>query len=242
MTRPINLINAAKYYKGEVHQDAAWRALDNVLTEAQRELFTRLYRRPQAHLKRHSSGFPEALARGLDVEYFYQRDSLTGHGERSCQSSAIAMAVNYISPGFIYDDDEYLNTVLNFGDTVSQLAHKSALTSIGIKNQFRMNGKESDLIDLLFCGYPVPIGVLHKGTYDRPSGGGHWITLIGVDGDNFTVHDPFGRMDIINGGYEKSGPIDGKYVKYRRDRLMSRWLISSDCDGWLWDLSMNPLR
>ena len=236
MTRPINLINAAKYYKGEVHQNAAWMALDNTLTEAQRELFTRLYRSSQVRLRRHSSGFP------LDVEYFYQRDSLTGHGERCCQSSAIAMAVDYISPGFIYDDDEYLNTVLKFGDTVSQLAHKSALNSIGIKNQFRMNGKESDLLELLIDGYPVPIGVLHKGTYDKPSGGGHWITLIGVDGDNFTVHDPFGKMDTINGGYEKAGPNDGKYVQYRRDRLMSRWLISSDCDGWLWDLSMNPLR
>lgn len=236
MTRPVNLINAAKYYIGEVHQDAAWRALDNVLTEAQRELFTRLYRRSQARVRYDSNSFP------LDVTYFYQRDSLTGHGERSCQSSAIAMAVDYISPGFIYDDDEYLNTVLEFGDTVSQLAHKSALNSIGIKNQFRMNGKESDLLDLLVGGYPVPIGVLHKGTHDKPSGGGHWITLIGVDGDNFIVHDPFGKMDIINGGYEKSGPVDGKYVEYRRDRLMSRWLISSDCDGWLWDLSMNPLR
>lgn len=236
MTRLVNLIDAAKYHRGEVHQNDAWLALDNTLTQAQRELFTRLYRRSQVRPKGNTKDLP------LDVEYFYQRDSKTGHGERSCQSSAIAMAVDYMSPGFIYDDDEYLNIVLNFGDTVSQLAHKSALDSIGIKNQFRMNGKRSDLLDLLIRGYPVPIGVLHKGTYDKPSGGGHWITLIGVNEDNFIVHDPFGEMDVINGGYLKTGPTDGKNVQYSKDLLMSRWLIASDCDGWLWDLSMNPLR
>ena len=130
MTRLVNLIDAAKHYRGEVHQNDAWLALDNTLTQAQRELFTRLYRRSQVRPRSNTKD------QSLDVEYFYQRDSLTGHGERSCQSSAIAMAVDYMSPGFIYDDDEYLNIVLNFGDTVSQLAHKAALDSIGIKNQF----------------------------------------------------------------------------------------------------------
>jgi len=236
MTRPVNLIDAVKYYQGLAHQDYAWMALDDCLTEAQRDLFTNLYRRHQKAPKAHSDGFP------LDVEYFYQRDSKTGHGERSCQSSALAMAIEYIDSGVIYDDDDYLNIVFKYGDTVSQMAQKAALDSLGIKNQFRMNGKESDLLDLLTNGYPVPIGVLHKGHCTAPSGGGHWITLIGFDEKYFMVHDPFGEMDLINGGYVKTGPTDGKNVRYTRKRLMSRWLIASDSDGWFWDLSMNPLK
>ena len=236
MTRPVNLIDAAKYYKGLAHQNSAWIALDNALTPAQRDLFTQLYRRHQKPYKQHSDGFP------LDVEYFYQRDSKTGHGERSCQSSALAMAIEYIDPNVIFDDDEYLRVVLKYGDTVSQMAQKAALDSLGVKNQFRMNGKEEDLLDLLNRGYPVPIGVLHKGGWDAPSGGGHWITLIGYDEEYFEAHDPFGCMDILNGGYPKAGSTDGKNVRYTREPLMDRWLITSDSDGWFWDLSMNPLK
>lgn len=236
MTRLVNLIDAAKYHRGEVHQNEAWMALDDTLTEAQRQLFTRLYRRSQQPLREDSLEF------SLGVEYFYQRDSKTGHGERSCQSSAIAMAIDYINPDLIYDDDEYLNIVLNFGDTVSQLAHKSALDSLGVKNQFKMNGEESDLLDLLIRGCPVPIGILHKGHHTKPTGGGHWITLIGFNGQNFIAHDPFGEMDIVNGGYRKAGSLDGKSVQYDKVLLMSRWLISSFSDGWLWDLSANSRK
>jgi hypothetical protein len=201
--RPINLLDAAKYYKGEVHQNEAWKALDAALTPAQREAFARLYRTPQKPPKAPTDGtvkFP------LNVEYFYQRDSKTGHGERSCQSSAIAMAVEYIDPNIIYDDDEYLRIVFKYGDTVSQMAQKAAMDSIGIKNQFRMNGSEKDLINILDRGYPIPIGILHKGSVNAPSGGGHWITLIGYDQNSFFVHDPFGELDLINGGYPKVGP------------------------------------
>lgn len=236
MTRPVNLIDAAKYYKGQAHQNYAWMALDDALTEAQRDLFTTLYRRSEKPARARSEEFP------LDVEYFYQRDSKTGHGERSCQSSALAMAIEYIDPNIIHDDDEYLRIVLKYGDTVSQMAQKAALDSLGVKNQFRMNGKEEDLLDLLTRGYPVPIGVLHKGGWDAPSGGGHWITLIGFDDEDFYVHDPFGHMDLLNGGYPKAGPTDGKNVRYTREPLMDRWLIASDSDGWFWDLSANPLK
>ena len=104
-----------------------------------------------------------------------------------------------------------------------------------------MNGSEADLIKILHKGYPVPIGILHKGSISSPSGGGHWITLIGVDEKHFHVHDPFGELDLINGGYAKVGPTDGRFKKYTKVNLMKRWLIASNNDGWLWDLSMNSI-
>jgi len=239
MSEYVSLVNAAKYFKGEKHQIGALEALEEELTDDQRERFTRAFRGPQ---KPPRAPLSTALKFPLEVAYFYQRDSKTGHGERSCQSSAIAMAVEYIDPEIIHDDDDYLKRVFKYGDTVSQIAQKKALDSLGIKNQFRMNGSETDLIDLLNKGYPVPIGILHKGTIFAPSGGGHWITLIGYDNSNFIVHDPFGELDLINGGYPKNGPIDGKCVKYTRQNLMRRWLIASKSDGWLWDLSMNQIK
>ena len=235
----VYLPDAVRFHKGEPHQNEAWELLDGLLTEEQRTAFTKAYRGQQKPLR---PPLPATPSFPLEVNYFYQRDSKTGHGERSCQSSAIAMAVEYINPDIIYDDDEYLKIVFKYGDTVSQIAQKKALDSLGIKNQFRMNGSESDLISILSKGYPVPIGILHKGSIHAPSGGGHWITLIGYNTTHFCVHDPFGELDLINGGYPKAGPSDGKCVKYTRTNLMKRWLITSKTDGWLWDLSANEIK
>ena len=99
-----------------------------------------------------------------------------------------------------------------------------------------MNGTEELLTQILDSDTPIPIGILHHGFVDQPSGGGHWICLIGYDEKYFHVHDPFGELSLISGGYPKAGPSDGKFQKYTRKNLMKRWLIASDHDGWLVDL------
>jgi len=169
----------------------------------------------------------------LDVPYFYQRDSKTGHGERMCFSSSVAMALDYLDPEVIDgDDDWYLGIVHYFGDTTSSAAQVKAARSLGYDVSFHMDGAEEDLINLLDKGIPVPIGILHRGSLDSPSGGGHWVTLIGYDEKYFHVHDPFGELSLIPGGYPKAGPTDGKFQKYTRKNLMKRWLIANDHDGW----------
>ena len=170
----------------------------------------------------------------LDVPYFYQRDSKTGHGERMCFSSAMAMALDYVDPDAIAgDDDWYINHVFRYGDTVSSTAQVAAAESLGFDVEFHANGTEQDLLDQLDKGIPVPVGILHKGNVWHPQGGGHWITLIGYDEKYFHVHDPFGELSLISGGYPKAGPTDGKFQKYTRENLMKRWLIDgSGADGW----------
>lgn len=229
-TSPINLTDAARWYAGLPHQNRAWETLQSALSQDLLYKFSIDYR---STVEPGKTKFP------LNVPYFYQRDSKTGHGERSCQSSAIAMAIKYLQPKVIKDDDEYLDIVFRYGDTVSQAAHNKALDHLGIAHKFSTNGSSKDLIRILDLGYPVPIGILHKGSINDPSGGGHWITLIGYDSEYFNVHDPFGELDLINGGYQMAGPTDGKQQKYSKKNLLKRWLISSDSDGWYWDLSGN---
>lgn len=232
----ISLKAAARWYSQQAHQDAAWDALEASLTGEQLKAFAMAYRssnRAPVPTAKPKVTFP------LQVPYYYQRDSKTGHGERSCQSSAIAMCVEYFDPALIRDDDDYLKLVLMYGDTISQMAHKKALDSLGIKNKFSVNGTESELIRILGLGCPVPVGILHKGTLQNPTGGGHYVTLIGYDDKNFHVHDPFGELDLVNGGYPKAGPTDGKNQRYSRSGLMKRWLIHSKSDGWYWDLTGN---
>lgn len=234
MKEVINLKEAAKYFKNLKHQNYAWDKLQSTLTEVQLKQFAIDYRsNPELSGDNKDNIFP------LNVPYFYQRDSKTGHGERSCQSSALAMAVEYINPSLIYDDDDYLKIVFRYGDTVSQAAQMKALGHLNLGCQFNTNGTEQKLIKLLEKGYPVPIGILHKGNINSPSGGGHWITLIGFDDKDFYVHDPFGELDLINGGYPRVGPTDGKNKRYSRNNLLRRWLINSNSDGWYWDLSSN---
>lgn len=225
-----DLLDAVKFFSSKPNQVKALQDLQASLTAEQRKKFTQTWRAE-------SQSQPQVPSRPkfpLNVPYFYQRDSKTGQGERMCQSSAIAMRIEQIDPKIIGDDDSYLKIVNRYGDSVSQSAHQRALDSLGLRHQFRQNGSEKGLCELLDRGIAVPIGILHKGPISRPSGGGHWITVIGYDEKFFHVHDPFGELDLVNGGYPKSGPTDGKNVRYTRLNLMKRWLIASKTDGWLW--------
>ncbi len=171
----------------------------------------------------------------LDVPYYYQRDSKTGHGERSCFSSSMAMALDYVNSDAIEgDDDWYLGEVFKFGDTVSASAQVKAAESLGFDVEFHTNGSEQDLLDQLDKGIPIPVGILHKGSVDRPAGGGHWICLIGYDEKCFHVHDPFGQLDLVSGGYTiDNGPVAGKNQRYTRKNTLKRWLVDeSGSDGW----------
>ena len=170
----------------------------------------------------------------LDVPYFTQIDSDTGHAERMCFSSAMAMTLDYIDPDAIEsDDDWYLRQVFKFGDTVSADAQVKAAESLGFDVEFHTNGTEQDLLNQLDRGIPAPIGILHKGPVNRPAGGGHWIVLIGYDEKYFYVNDPMGELDLVNGGYPWVNQGKGKALKYTRKNTLKRWLIdSSGADGW----------
>ena len=221
------LEDAAKYDKGLPHQVEAWRGLEAAIDPIILEVFKRSYRGSESPSEAIDVGFP------LDVPYFWQRDSKTGHGERMCFSSSMAMALDYVNPDAILgDDDWYLNEVFKFGDSVSSEAQVAAAESLGFTVDFRTDASEQDLIDQLNKGFPVPIGILHHGGIDSPSGGGHWICLIGYDDEFFHVHDPFGELSLIGGGYPKAGPTDGQNQRYSRRNLMKRWLIANDHDGW----------
>ncbi len=226
------LIDAAAYYKAEPHQDAAWRALQAELSPDTLERFKTAYRASQAPVAGDKPKFP------LAVPYFGQYDSATAHSGRMCFTSSMAMALDYIDPAAIEgDDDWYLNVVFRYGDTVSSDAQIKAARSLGFDATFHTNGSEKKLVALLDAGVPVPIGILHHGPVSKPTGGGHYVCLIGYDNDNFMVHDPAGELDLINGGYPKAGGTYGKNQRYSRKNLMRRWLIANDHDGWYVDLT-----
>lgn len=231
-SEPSFLERAALFYNEERHQKAAWRELEAKLAPEDLEAFKVAYRRSPV-----AQSEPE-IDEALDVGYFWQRDNRSGQGERSCFSSSMAMALGYLRPEVIDgDDDWYLGIVFYFGDTVSVDAQVRAARSLGFKANFHMDGTREDLERQIDNDIPVPMGVLHKGPLSSPTGGGHYICLVGYNETEFIVHDPYGRMDLDNGGYAAAGPTDGKFVRYDKKKLLKRWLIASDHDGWWMELS-----
>jgi len=179
----------------------------------------------------------------LKVEQYYlQRDSATRHGDRMCFSSTCAMAIKYLLPDALLGsnaDDDYLRTVLKYGDTTQSTSQIKACQQYGVLASFYQKGTKQSLLNELKAGYPVATGILHKGHVSRPTGGGHWMLLIGDDGENGIFHDPYGEMDNVNGGYVTIGR-GGKDVKYSWHNWLKRWEVEGKGSGWF--MTFRPMQ
>lgn len=166
----------------------------------------------------------------LDVPYFSQRDNAVSP-ERTCFSSSCAMLLKYLKPNSISGDDEYIQTVFEYGDTTDASTQLNALAHYGVEAEFRQNGGLTDIDSQLVAGIPVPIGILHHGSSSYPTGGGHWILITGRNEDNtaYIVNDPNGDLDLVNGGYVSS---NGKHLVYSKKNLSPRWLVEGPGTGW----------
>ena len=176
---------------------------------------------------------PDNTSKILKVRYFSQRDSATAHAHRMCFSSSCAMMADYLNPQVIQvaeqEDDYYLKKyVFKYGDTTEAGNQIAALRDLDITAQFRQNLNQQDIIDQIDKGIPVPIGFLHHGYVSAPRGGGHWICVIGYDKDtgHYIVHDPYGELDVVNGGYW--GSTNGANQRYSFKNFNRRWMVNSD--------------
>jgi hypothetical protein len=172
----------------------------------------------------------------LNVRYFSQRDNFT-QPWRTCFSSSVAMALKYIKPDSITNDDEYLRKVLAVGDTTEAWVHLEVLRSYGVKASFSTSCSNQTLKEYIDKGVPIPCGILHKGLAHSPTGG-HWIIVIGYqddpsapDGGWWIVHDPWGEIDNPSGTYDSSGN-QGRNEQYSYNLMNSRWTVEGANDGW----------
>jgi hypothetical protein len=144
------------------------------------------------------------------------------------------MAIKYLRPDALLGsnaDDDYLRTVLKYGDTTQSTSQIKACQQYGVFASFYQKGTKQTLLNELKAGYPVAVGILHKGHVSKPVGGGHWMLLIGDDGEHGIFHDPYGEMDNVNGGYITVGR-GGKSVKYSWRNWLKRWEVEGSGTGW----------
>ena len=165
----------------------------------------------------------------LNVPYFPQTDNYRD-ANRTCNSSSCAMCLEYFKPGTLVGpkgDDAYVRKVFSVGDTTDHSVQTKVLDSYGIKSHFSYNLSFADLDRELADGRPVVIGILHRGTLSRPTGG-HMVVVIGKRGEDYVVNDPYGSL---NDGY--TGPVaNGKGAVYKRTDLEKRWTPDGPTSGW----------
>lgn len=151
-----------------------------------------------------------------------------------CFSSTCAMAIKHLRPDALKGsnaDDNYLKAVLKYGDTTQYTAQIKACQQYGVLATFYQKGTHRAILNELKAGYPVATGILHRGHVSKPTGGGHWMLLIGDDGKNGIFHDPYGEMDNVNGGYVTVGS-GGKDVRYSWKNWLPRWEVEGQGTGW----------
>lgn len=167
----------------------------------------------------------------LDVPWFWQRDNDSGQGDRECFSSSLAMIAAFW--GKVGSDSEYNQIRRRFGDTTSSCAQLSTMRYLGFTANFHTSGRNEDLMRELQEGRPVGVGWLHHGHVSRPSGGGHWSTVVGAEGaERWIVHDPFGRPDLVNGGWIDCSHNAGRDLRFTRANFGARWMVEGNGTGW----------
>jgi uncharacterized protein YvpB len=165
----------------------------------------------------------------LNVPFYPQTDNYRD-AQRTCNSSACAMCLEYLKPGTLSGakgDDAYIQKVFAIGDTTSHEVQTKVLSSYGITSKFIKNLSFVDLDRELAAGRPVVIGILHRGPLSAPTGG-HMLVVKGKKGEDYVVNDPYGSL---NDGY--TGPVtNGKDALYKKSDLVRRWTVDGPNTGW----------
>jgi len=164
-----------------------------------------------------------------NLPWFPQTDNYRDP-QRTCNSSACAMCLEYFKPGTLKGatgDDAYIRKIFAVGDTTYHTVQTRVLMEYGINSSFSFNLTFADLDKELADKKPVVIGILHRGPLSAPTGG-HMCVVIGkTPSGDYVVNDPYGSL---NEGY--TGAVtSGRGAIYKRSELISRWCPDKN-NGW----------
>ena len=163
----------------------------------------------------------------LPVPFFPQTDNYRD-AQRTCNSSACAMALEYFKPGTLpgpKGDDAYVRKVFAIGDSTDHSVQTKVLKDFGIDSRFEYNLNFAELDRQLAAGRPVVIGFYHRGPLSAPTGG-HMAVVIGKKGEDYVVNDP-----MVSQRWLYWTVTNGKGAVYKRSELAKRWCPKGS-DGW----------
>jgi hypothetical protein len=218
---PIDFVGVFSHYKGLPDQNEAFDYLESVSHPKTLTFFKAQYKK----------GLP---TNPLKVPFFSQlatpeeptsKSSKDQH--RTCFTSSMAMCLKFLGVP-IAGDDAYFAIVSRYGDSTDWGAQKKAALSLGTICRSSTTATFEDVSRSLSQGFPVVLGILHKGSEDSP-GGGHMIVAIGFkDNGDLICHDPYGSL---NNNYAGAS-TQGRGVVYSKQMLTKRWTPEGLKSGW----------
>ena len=227
-----NLLPFFEFFASEPHQLEAVQLLQSSMNQ---ELLKPSAAWIQKYREKPEPPVSDGSANPLPVPYDCQLDNPSGEGWRECFSSACAMTAKFWLPDL--EINEYHRRRPKYGDSTDPSAQIRCLESFGLKARFVQVGSVEKLKAQIDRGRPAPVGFLHHGpSPSAPSGGGHFICAIGHTDTHLIAHDPYGELDVVNGGYPKTGGTYGKGIKYSWKNWAPRWSVSGPNDGWGLDI------
>ena len=147
------------------------------------------------------------------------------------------MNLAYLGVAGIKDDLDYLKVVQRHGDSTQQAAHAAALAELKAPARFISSCSVERAKAELDKGFGLAFGILHHGPVSAPSGGGHYIAIRGYDASGWLVHDPYGELDLVRGGWARQGQGAGRSQHYSFANTNPRWLLEGPSSGWAWIFS-----
>lgn len=162
----------------------------------------------------------EARIQKTPSTFFDQRDNSV-QAWRTCNTSANAVYLSWLRDvtgrDALTTDEGYLSKVLSIGDTTVHQVQTDALKDYGWSTVWMTDHDYLFIEELEKAGIPVVCNIRHKGSNSN-SYGGHIITIVGEDGDNFIIQDSWGD---INKGYASGS--NGRLVRLDKDSFKARW-------------------
>ena len=165
--------------------------------------------------------------------YFYQ-DPKDFKDRPTNEFIGIAMCLKYLDIPNINNPRDYLNLVNKPDGCTFREAHLEALAKLRVTAKFIKFADEHDIKKQIELGSPVVVSILSNGDSCAPTSGGHFVVIIGYGNDYWLVHDPRGRLDLINGGCESTESTAGRSIKYKFDLVNPRIFSGGGGSGWCW--------
>ncbi len=245
MAEPMSterFLNRWQNYRDQPQQVAAVRALHAAIAalEGGQQIldeqapWARLFSTPPAPTPKPQPKETGGVALALP---FFDQTNDGPDGWRHCQSSSIAMNLAYLGVAGIKDDLDYLKVVQRHGDSTQQAAHAAALTELKAPGRFISSCSIQRAKEELDKGFGLAFGILHHGPVSAPAGGGHYIAIRGYDATGWLVHDPYGELDLVRGGWARQGQGAGRNQRYSFANTNPRWLLEGPSSGWAWIFS-----
>ena len=130
--------------------------------------------------------------------------------------------------------EDYVSRVDKHGDSSKATTHLDVLRQMGIPMKFVRDLDASDIKETIDQGRSVPVGLVIKGTPERPRGFTYCILIYGYSDTHWLVHDSVGRADIQRGFWVSNEEGSGEAVTYNIEESRNRIFFGGGCSAFAW--------